>query len=394
MKIDRQALLFGGIVLAVVCLVAAMVWFASLFQTSSPEDRTPVPVQDFFSSLFPFGNSTRPNVVSPNGEDTGPDGPVPQLRRVSDKPVAGFRFKSDGVLRYGERETGHMFEARTDAFPIVRISNSTLPGIHNIVWISDTTFVLQYLDENDTTRHYVASLASSTPDQFLSGRFFTGASDLSPTGSEGEVYALTRAATGLSVERASLETPQRASIFSSTLSSWKLLPTEKELFIETSPSSASGLLYRLSGGQLEKIAEGPGLMALPHPKGNFIAYSGTLGAEPALFVRDLATQETRRMPVATFAEKCTWFPFEAPLLLCAVPAEQVQLEAWYMGLFSTNDVFWLIDPITERTTLVKKLEEAGGTAIDVTAPAVSPDGRYAGFINKRDLTLWVLRLGP
>ena len=388
MKIDRQALIFAVIILAIVGVVGGFVWFSALFKTTGEGERSPI--ENFFSSLFPFGTTTRPGDGGGTGNGTGPEGPTPTLRQVTGKPTSGFTYREGNILRYIERETGHVFETPFDSWKTTRISNTTIPGAYAIAWLPPDSFVMQYFAPNGTTRNFLATLASSTPDQTLLGRFLDQATEIYPSPKEGEMIRVRKGANGTVVDRVKTESGESETVFSSGLRSWQVIPSGTSLYVGTSPSSVDGFLFRVSGESLEKIVGSVrSLSSLPHTEGRYIAYSSGL----ALGVLD--TEEDRFYPaqVNTFADKCSWFPAGRPLLFCGVPAEaSASLEAWHMGVQPLSDSAWVIDPMRGTATIVSHLDLDAGRAIDVWKPVVSPDGSYAAFMDKNDLSLWLLKL--
>jgi hypothetical protein len=392
MKIPRAALVFAGIIIAVVIAVGIMVGISSLFR-ASPSGETS-PIQDFFSALFPFGNQVRP----PNG--TGQNGteednrPVPALREVSAAPVAGFHFQSDGALRYAERETGRFFETRPEAYPTTRLTNTTIPEIQNVLWLNDSAVVLQYLDQNDAVKNYAASIATSTADQALVGVFLANADEIYPIDGGKTILEAVRSQNGYVVQRSKSDETSRETVFSSPLRSWRLLPAGDELFIETSPSSGPGFLYRIIDGTLSRIVGNvSGLMVLPRADGKYFAFSSTFGGAWGLYVYDVAAGRSYAMPIGTYAEKCAWFPGDAPRLACGIPSTAPNsIEDWYMGTAPLNDSVWVFEVLTGTATNARSIGEDAGRALDVERPTLSPDGTYFGFINKSDQSLWSLKL--
>jgi peptidoglycan hydrolase-like protein with peptidoglycan-binding domain len=115
-------------------------------------------IRDF----LPFGRSpgvderpTEPAPTPPNqGDGTSqlPAGIIPDLRQISVNPTAGavsFRT-SDGVLviRLVDRATGHVFETTDVTLALQRISNTTIPKVHEAVWSNKNSVVLRHLMED------------------------------------------------------------------------------------------------------------------------------------------------------------------------------------------------------------------------------------------------------
>src|SRR3989338_2719832 len=128
------------IVVVVLVIIAGGVYFFAVQNNTGQTDNQSG--TDFFSSLFPFGES------SPGGGDVTTSGdstlaetkPASVLRQIGDRPVAGARFiagRNETLIRFIERETGHVFDTPLDSATVTRISNTTIPRIQEIVWLSD-----------------------------------------------------------------------------------------------------------------------------------------------------------------------------------------------------------------------------------------------------------------
>jgi hypothetical protein len=395
MKINRAALIFGGIIAAAILLIAGGIWFYSLFTApASPAGVKP----NFFSSLFPFGQSAPGTQTNTGGGDAGgPTGPAPSLREVSHAPVAGAHFQNNGTLRFMEKETGHVYETRPESLATTRISNTTIPGIQRVVWLGDSAFILQYLDGVGGIRNYFATLASSTPDQALIGRFLSNFTDALPSFDEKHMTVGVRSASGIAVLTSDTEEKTKKTLFVSPLRSWTIIPNGERLFIESAPSEQVGFLYQINTEDLslKKILGNiQGLMALPHPSGAYIAYSSTNPSGASLFIFDTKKNTATASPIATLAEKCAWFPAETPLLICGVPSSLAGAspDAWFMGVQSFSDSVWIIDPVRGTGQIIRDLAKEAGRPIDVINPSVSPNGAYLVFTNKNDLSLWTVSL--
>lgn len=398
MKLTKGTLIFGAVIVGLIAVVVLGVWIASLFGGAG-QGETGGTKGNFFSSLFPFGTSSPSGGknTGAGGTGTGPTGPAPSLRLVSSAPVGGAHFETSGAIRYIERETGHVYETRPEMLDTVRISNTTIPGIQNAVWLGDSTFVIQYLDENKEVRNYLATLASSTPDQALTGKFLSNFTDVFPAPDEKHMLLATRGTSGISVQISDLDEKVKKTVFVSPLRSWTILPSGGDVFVESAPSSGAGYVYKTmsDGSPMKKISGGgTGLMALPRVSSEFIALSTLRNGVATLSIFDNAKNSFTPSPVATLAEKCAWLPGDAPLLFCGVPSSFVDttIEGWFMGTQTFNDSAWIINPVRGTAQIVRDLSKETGQGIDVIHPEVSPDGKYVMFINKNDLSLWSLAL--
>lgn len=397
MKINRGALIFGGVAIAAILVVAVGVWVVSLFGTPAPGTKTNS-ASNFFSALFPFGNNLpRPSTTGENGNaDNGQTGPAPALREISHAPTGGAHFQSSGAVRYIEKETGHVYETMPGLLAVTRISNTTIPGIQNAVWLGDSAFVLQYLDENKQIKNYLANLASSTPDQAIVGSFLSNFTDVFPSADEKHLIEGVRSANGITVLASDTAEKTKKTLFTSPLRSWTVLPAGSALFIESAPSEGTGFLYKVNVDRsLSKIAgDALGLMAVPNKDGTWIAYSVISPTGVSLFIFDTVKKTTTVSPIGTLAEKCAWLPEDSPRLFCGVPSSVsgISPDLWFMGMQSYSDSAWIIDPQRGTARIVRDLEKDAGRPIDIIKPSVSPDGMYAMFTNKNDLSLWSLSL--
>lgn len=83
------------------------------------------------------------------------------------------------------------------------------------------------------------------------------------------------------------------------------------------------------------------------------------------------------------------------IIYCAVPQDIAfgdYPDAWYQGLISFTDDFWRINTKTGETRLLARLNELSDESIDVTNPVLSTNEDYLIFNNKKDLSLWGLKL--
>lgn len=110
------------------------------------------------------------------------------------------------------------------------------------------------------------------------------------------------------------------------------------------------------------------------------------------------------MPV-TLPEKCDGFN---GVFVCAVPREiptrtltghdTVFPDSWYQGDIQLDDVIVLVNALTGEKQMLMDPEESeirtlsDDSIFDVIHPRVSEDGEFLFFVNKYDMSLWMLRL--
>ena len=110
------------------------------------------------------------------------------------------------------------------------------------------------------------------------------------------------------------------------------------------------------------------------------------------------------LPV-TLPEKCDGFN---AVFVCAVPNqipaetlsgyETMFPDSWYQGDLSFDDSIIMVNIATGEKRLLMSSDQreiqilSGNAVFDVIHPRISEDGNFLFFVNKRDMSLWMLRL--
>lgn len=398
MKLNT-ALIFVVILVAITAVIGAGAYVVNLF--SSPQD-TPAEKTstDFFSALFPFGNGGSEPETRRDDQIAGDDSrPVPQLRRVSENRAAGGILTDDGKIRFVEKETGYVYETDINSYTTVRLSNTTMPGIQEAVWVDGERVILRMLNENDAIQNILGTIRGTTTEQSLTARGLPGFSRIALSKGGKSALTVTENLSGSRVELVTFDGAVSSRVLlSSPVRSWVPRFGGTDLFLQTAASEfADGFLYKLEGQTLTKVTGGsPGLTAKVSPSGRYVLYGSVADGAPYLFVLDRSTGESYEMPTAAMPEKCAWFPEEESLIFCGVSnfIPDRMPDAWFAGAVALEDSAWVIDPIRRVGSLVLNLSEQAGTAVDMTNPTVNTEGTHALFTNKNDSSLWVLDLRP
>ena len=112
-------------------------------------------------------------------------------------------------------------------------------------------------------------------------------------------------------------------------------------------------------------------------------------------VFDIKNNKVTDLPLWALTEKCIWSEKNSSIIYCGVSSfipRGDDLDAWYKGLTSFSDSVWMIDIETQTATVLVDPTEKAGEEFDLIKPVLSPDEEYLLFINKRDSTLWQLKL--
>jgi hypothetical protein len=388
-----------------IVIVAVLVWgYVSLFGAGS--GGRVAGGNSFFSSLFPFGNTAAPSPTGSNGTSTPlgapvQSGEVPLLREVSAAPVSGGWFggvSNQGVpiIRYMLRESGHVEESPADSFAVNRISNTTLPGIEELIAASSSALILRDLGEDGAVRNFFARINATTSESSIALLPMPAFSRVAANGSH--LLAVFPQSGDSEIDTANVDGGGRQALLSLPFAGLVPFIGGARNFVETAPSfAANGYVYEIRGGALEKIAGGfPGLMAIASPSGQYVAASWNTPAGFAMGIYDLTGGATYASPVGGLAPKCAWVPNREPFMFCAVPTDVpsgAYPDDWLMGNVSFSDEAWIVNPVGNASFFIGALTDQNGSGIDAENVSVDPSGTYALFMNKKDLSLWSLRIG-
>ncbi len=402
-NIPRGLVIFLSAIVVIVILIAGYEFLFAKSSTSPSGANSNSP----FSSLFPFGGRSSGNVPSGNATTTPltneSSGNVPLLRKVSAGAVSGGWFSkgaattSAPTIRYMDRQTGRMTETPADSFAETRISNTTVPGVQELYAVTDSSLLVRLLDgAGNIVNAFGVVNATSSQQSFttLPLKSFTGVA-VAPGGAS--ILTVTKTVSGSQITLSKPDGSKPQTLFNSPLASWVPLAGGTRTFLETAPSAiASGYLYELKGGVLQKIAGGlPGFAAIVSPSGRYVAHSNNAATGFAFSVLDTKSGKLFTNPVHAFALTCAWVPNKEPLLFCAVPSKPpgaAYPDDWLLGNVSLSDGAWIIDSTKNTAYFIGNLADENGAAIDAKNLAVDESGSYALFTNKADLTLWSLNI--
>lgn len=392
MKISVKTILITVSVVLIVLIGGVFLFIQTqTVQTQNPE------TNGIFGNLFPFvsnnNNGTGGDVVDDQNET--PERAVPLLRQITDKPVSGAYIYLDDeekpTIRYVEKETGNIYEVPADSYNSTRITNTTIPGTHEAVWIDENNIVLRYFSDGEIETFY-AKLKPDATEQSLNGSFVDSWDKTSFDRESGNFFSLFESPNGSTLTFGKIDASTK-NILVSPIKSWIPLQTEKGFFVQTAPnSSVEGSLFEIRSGQLNEVVGGLyGLSTSVNPAGNYAMIGFLSNGQNMLSVVDLNKNVSRGLPIQTLTSKCAW---HINVVYCGVPSNlQSSLpERWSTGDDSFDDSIWKVDIENNVGNIVINPSKEGVGDVDVWQPMVDETESYMIFINKRDLTLWSLRL--
>lgn len=419
------------ITIIITLVLISLVGFLFFYKNNNGETGT-----DIIKNALPFGggaDETSNFIPTPINTETdgslneGSASSLPKIFQLHKTAIAGaFPFvvktnkgEEKTLIRYLERGVGHIFETNMDTMEETRISNVTRLKIYEAVWgNSGKNVIIRYLDDTDgeTIRSFLIKLTGVTPTEKIPGE---GETPVQPQNTETEgvflpekiknvalssdsmniFYLIDTGSTAFGTKY-NLETGDTSRIFNSPFTEWlPQWPNENIIAFTTKASEKfPGYLYflNLKTGDFEKILGGiQGLTTLTNPTGDKVLYSENIENKLVLNLYTIKNKTKQEIPFVTLPEKCVWGNVKTDTIYCAVPTVipvGSYPDGWYQGLMSFSDEIWEIDTDTLTPKLVVTPMSEAREEMDVINPILDPSGKYFFFTNKKDLSLWGVRL--
>ena len=332
----------------------------------------------------------------------------PILRQLSEEPIAGavLGVKSGTpIVRFVERATGNVHEIGAAGEDQKRLTNTTIPKVHEAIWRrSGVPLLARYTREDGETIETFSGRVvpgTSEGEGELTGTFLprniTDAA-IAPDGTD--LFYLQEDRGGAVGIRSELAGSGKTRIWTSPVREWLVSwPAQKRIALLSKPSAlAPGMLLSLdpdTGRSTLLLKNIFGLTALMNPVQPKILFSASSETSIALYVLDSATREERPLQSATLPEKCVWAK-SGERLYCGIPKiipPGSYPDVWYQGVVSFDDEVWSID-LSGGTERVFDLSAKRGVLTDLVQPQISPDEKFFVFTDKESGTLWSLQMKP
>lgn len=409
---SKKILLIVGIIL----ILAVAAFFIFRGQPQNGEEGFGFSFGDF----LPFGSSG--NIGSEAVVDTTPkkeekpnqavSGVVPKLRKISSGPVAGaaiFNIGSTTYVRFVEKGTGNVYEARSDSSEVKRLTNTTIPKIIRAFWLGDgsgflaqtlvpdteiieTTFVK--LGKNTAT----SSTESLTPFTTTLSKLPTGIAELSIRPDGTKIFYYTLSQNGSNWYTSNPDGTGATLVNNHPLSEWLPAWVSNNLITMQTKASIGVTSHLYHFDPTTKILKKTGAQATglsTKPKDSNITLLSRGGSIPSLFVWNSKENKTTDSTRSGLAEKCVWSAKESVSVYCGIPENLDQAtypDSWYKGLANTEDSIRKIDLNNLTDYTISYLSDESGQRIDVIDLQISKDETQLVFKNKIDGYLWLLRI--
>ncbi|MEK9160921.1 MAG: hypothetical protein AAB440_02720 [Patescibacteria group bacterium] len=416
MSTTARRILVIAIAVAVVIAVLGVIWM--FFFRGGPELQV--------GGGDPFGNAGSGDAVGTNvpgvldsGIDYSGDAGTlvaPRLVRITDAPVAlgvaamyipevpAATTTDGGVtpavppdveIRFVERQSGNVYAYRAYARSLTRLSNQTVPGVHEAVWLSDGSLTyLRFLTDTSGTETLQTYALPANGD----GGYYleAGITDLAAT-SSAAVMSLVTSSSGSIATVANADGTEPRTAFSSAITDLAVSFFGRG-YLATTRGSASldGYSFLVSeGGTTWSRLAGPvrGIAAIGSPGGKTALVSYVDRGTLITNLINTDTREVTPLPVATLAQKCAFSP-DSTAVYCAVPKNTNGTipDGWYQGATAFDDRIWKVDLVARITTLMVDPGEVGDMTVDAVALSVDPSNDILSFTNRTDGSLWAYDL--
>jgi len=390
------------VIAAVVLIIGALVFFYFFYGRGGEE--LPPEFGEFPTTEdtgFP-PEETRPTVLP---EEAAREGPV--LRQLTTTPVSGAVLGGSGAriaVRYLDRATGNIFEVPPDGGEAKRITNTTIPKIYEALFAKSGTAVLaRYLKEDgetiETFSGTVKAKSGSAEGELVGSFLPAGIKELALSPDSRRVFYLREEGGGAVGITATLAGGEKTEVFRSPLREWNVAwPKEDTVVLAAKPSAlAEGIVQFLNpetGRVTPSLSRLRGLTALADATGTRLLYSESTDTDFSLSLFERESRAETTLPLRTLPEKCA-FSAKGEALYCAVPRTLPPAsypDAWYQGVIAFEDEVWTVETENGIPRLIMDVSAEAKTTIDAVSPLLSADEKYLIFTNKRDGTLWSLKL--
>jgi hypothetical protein len=391
---NKRFLIIIGAILGLIILGLTAFWIS--------RGEAPEAIKKPLSIFFP---SAEPAEEWPSA--TAPPGREPQtiymsqgrtLRQLAEKAVSGATY-AGGKARFIEKATGHIYDANPDGSNPEKISSATIPGIFETYWSSDgNQLVIRYLEKNetaieDTIRNFSVLSATSTQGVFLPSTI----TSLSSSPSENKIFYLMRSNDATIGIVSAFDNKKPKEIFSTPFSEFSAEWLNKNtIALLSKPSAfAKGHFYTLdiNKGTFSRILGNiAGLTALLSPSEEKVVYSESGFQSFRTNLYSIKEKKYAFLNLITLPEKCFWSKINKDIIYCAVPKTLPPADypdSWYQGIVSFSDNLWKIDTSSGATEIILTGDEFDFDIINIFS---DPNENYLFFQNKKDGTLWGLKL--
>ena len=390
---NRPLLITIGVV--IIGLVVS-VWVYLLIYGTPEEPRD---VFTNFGFLTPIPQGAFEEVApSEEGEDTASLALEGKLEQLTTRTVAGHAFvlTDDSIrIRYAEMGTGHVYEINLTESTETQVSITTVPETAKAVFSpnGESVALIRY----DQTAEFVTigKIDKESKELLELSTLPSGAHNIAFR-NDNTVYYTLETYTHTIGRYYDIELMDSTEVFRvpvrDLLMQWG--SGSDTYFAATKPTpNLSGGLYVLQNGILSSAGQsGKGLVGFA----NNAAIITTYIEEGGYVSYSESAEGKKRQPDVLIPEKCTFDAIAPTEMWCGIPNATVSddyIDQWYKGNQVSTDSLWSVKLNDQTSRRVFNIATEANREVDITDLEADSTGSYLSFINKRDQSLWLYRIG-
>lgn len=316
-----------------------------------------------------------------------------EMLKITDKPVASAEI-SNNYLRYIDKLNGHLFQTDWNGENIEKISNTTILNIFDVAWGKNgESAIIKFLKNGEDINIYSAEFNGSS----MIGEFLpinTKSADMSIF--ENKIAYLTDEKNKGVIFISNNNNSEKKQIISLPVNDFDVLWQNKENLILTSKPSFSdkGIMYSLNLNNkiIKKISEGFGIYGIVSYDGENIFLSESVKNSVKNKILNLKDKKEYEISLKTLPQKCVFSKLKKEVVFCAIPfiTQGFLPDDWYKGKTVFRDIIYEINYLTNENKIIN--EEFNKYSMDAINLKLSPDEKFLFIINKKDNTLWRIKI--
>src|SRR3989338_5822719 len=332
---------------------------------------TGVPTGEVLRDILPFGGSS---IDAPVGSGLAP---TPRAEDASDNLT--------------QTPTGSLLQQITMQ-PIAGATTYMLP--------TDKTTRVLYVEKS--TGNVFSYDPKTRIAQRLEGSFLSDdIQSIVPSPNKSQIFYLSLASNSIVGAVTNFSGENKKQVFESTFTEWSpQWSGERTVALTSKPSAGIGghlFFLNISTGVLQStLGNLPGLVTKTSSGELYVAFSvNDKNESPQLHIYNKKKESSAPLPLVTFPDKCAWSVLDEEILYCGVPdsfPRAAYPDSWYQGIFSSTDSLWKINAVSGATEIIAIPTQVAQKEMDVENPFLDKNEEYLLFTNKKDSSLWSLKL--
>lgn len=395
------------ILISIIIIIGVTISGYLLFKKGNNKETTD-PTNGEYQVFDPFGTSITQTGLSSTNQISKFVKEDQRFFRLTDSPISGAGFFEEKIqtqnnifentpfIRYINKSNGSIYNINLKNKIKNMVSGSVIPRIHeSFLGANGYGLIYRYLSwNNDNTISTFVSMIGAKEGEFLENNII----DMSLSKDKNKYFYLVKTNEGVIGYIKNFTNQNKTEVFVHPFSEWiSQWVNDQKIYLTTKASYLSkGIIfeYDISNKKLTKILNGNyGFTTLASQDGTKILFSEQKEGEGvSLKIFNIEENKTIETKLKSLPEKCIWSKNNI-YIYCAVPnkIKSTSLpDEWYQGLVSFEDSFIKIDSNSGIYETIFNSETL--TPVDAINLFMSHDEKQIFFTNKKDYTLWGLKI--